>query len=129
VFAIGVVCLRACVRSRMIVCTLRRMTGRESRVVVVVVVVVVVFVVFLLPFLLPLPDGHRETPARNTPHADAHPRTQPRNTQTRTTRAHAHGARPEPYEAAKGAHAIAIMTEWDQFRSDQLDYKRLYDGA
>lgn len=31
----------------------------------------------------------------------------------------------DPYEAAKGAHAIAIMTEWDEFTT--LDYKRMYD--
>ena len=30
----------------------------------------------------------------------------------------------DPYEAAKGAHAIAILTEWSQFA--QLDYARIY---
>lgn len=30
----------------------------------------------------------------------------------------------DPYEAAKGAHAIAIMTEWNDYRV--LDYKRIY---
>jgi UDPglucose 6-dehydrogenase len=30
----------------------------------------------------------------------------------------------DPYEAAKGAHAIAILTEWDEFRG--LDYARMY---
>jgi len=30
----------------------------------------------------------------------------------------------DPYECAKGAHAIAIMTEWDEFRT--LDFERLY---
>ena len=30
----------------------------------------------------------------------------------------------DPYEAAKGAHAIAIMTEWDEFRD--LDYAKMY---
>lgn len=30
----------------------------------------------------------------------------------------------DPYEAAAGAHAIAIMTEWDEFR--ELDYARMY---
>jgi UDP-glucose 6-dehydrogenase len=31
---------------------------------------------------------------------------------------------PDPYTAAQGAHAIAIMTEWDEFKT--LDYERLY---
>ncbi len=30
----------------------------------------------------------------------------------------------DPYEAAQGAHALAIMTEWDQYR--ELDYKKIY---
>ena len=29
-----------------------------------------------------------------------------------------------PYESAKGAHAIALLTEWDEFKT--LDYSRLY---
>ena len=32
----------------------------------------------------------------------------------------------DPYEAAKGAHAIAVMTEWKCFR--ELDYKRIFDS-
>lgn len=32
----------------------------------------------------------------------------------------------DPYEAAKGAHAIALMTEWDVYK--ELDYKRIYDS-
>jgi len=32
----------------------------------------------------------------------------------------------DPYEAVKGAHAIAIMTEWDEFRD--YDYKKMYDA-
>jgi UDPglucose 6-dehydrogenase len=32
--------------------------------------------------------------------------------------------REDPYEAACGCHAIAIMTEWDLYRN--LDYKKLY---
>ena len=32
----------------------------------------------------------------------------------------------DPYEAAKGAHAIAVMTEWDEFKN--YDYQKLYDG-
>ena len=31
---------------------------------------------------------------------------------------------PDVYRAAEGAHAIAVMTEWDQYRD--LDYKRIY---
>jgi len=30
----------------------------------------------------------------------------------------------DPYEAAAGAHAIAILTEWDEFRT--LDYAKMY---
>ena len=33
---------------------------------------------------------------------------------------------PDPYLAAKNAHAIAILTEWPQFT--QLDYERIYQG-
>ncbi len=32
----------------------------------------------------------------------------------------------DPYEAAKGAHAIAVVTEWDSFKS--LDYKKIFDS-
>ncbi|QSH41931.1 nucleotide sugar dehydrogenase [Lentisphaerota bacterium ZTH] len=32
----------------------------------------------------------------------------------------------DPYKAAEGAHAIAILTEWKHFRD--LDYERLYDS-
>jgi len=31
----------------------------------------------------------------------------------------------DPYEASKEAHALAIMTEWDQYQS--LDYSRIYN--
>ncbi len=31
-----------------------------------------------------------------------------------------------PYEAAEGAHAVLILTEWDEFR--ELDYKRIRKG-
>jgi UDPglucose 6-dehydrogenase len=31
---------------------------------------------------------------------------------------------PDPYVAAKNAHAIAILTEWSQYT--QLDYERIY---
>ncbi len=30
------------------------------------------------------------------------------------------------YDAAKGAHALAILTEWDEFKD--LDYQRIYDS-
>merc|ERR1711998_645883 len=32
----------------------------------------------------------------------------------------------DPYIACAGAHAIAILTEWDEFKT--LDYKRIYDS-
>jgi len=32
----------------------------------------------------------------------------------------------DPYEAAKDADAIAIMTEWDLYKT--LDYKRIFDS-
>ncbi|WP_158856661.1 UDP-glucose 6-dehydrogenase [Lunatibacter salilacus] len=32
----------------------------------------------------------------------------------------------DPYEAAKGAHAIALMTEWDEFKT--YDWQRIYDN-
>ncbi|XP_074317018.1 UDP-glucose 6-dehydrogenase 1-like [Silene latifolia] len=32
----------------------------------------------------------------------------------------------DPYEAARDAHGICILTEWDEFKS--LDYKKIYDG-
>lgn len=31
---------------------------------------------------------------------------------------------PSAYEAAQDAHAIAILTEWDEFK--QLDYEKIY---
>jgi UDPglucose 6-dehydrogenase len=33
---------------------------------------------------------------------------------------------PDPYRAAEGAHAIAVITEWDLYRD--LDYERIYDS-
>ncbi len=32
----------------------------------------------------------------------------------------------DPYEACRGAHAVVILTEWDAFRNDRLDYARIY---
>ena len=32
---------------------------------------------------------------------------------------------PDPYTAARGAHAIAILTEWHQFT--ELDYEAIHD--
>lgn len=32
----------------------------------------------------------------------------------------------DPYEAAKGSHAIAVMTEWDEFKT--YDWQRVYDN-
>jgi len=32
----------------------------------------------------------------------------------------------DPYEAAKGAHAIAVLTEWDLY--SELDYQKLYES-
>jgi len=32
----------------------------------------------------------------------------------------------DPYKAAEGAHAIAIMTEWDEFK--EFDYQKMYDS-
>ncbi|MEY3000770.1 MAG: UDP-glucose 6-dehydrogenase TuaD, partial [Verrucomicrobiota bacterium] len=34
----------------------------------------------------------------------------------------------DPQTAADGAHAIAILTEWDAFRSEHLDYAQLFKG-
>jgi UDPglucose 6-dehydrogenase len=33
---------------------------------------------------------------------------------------------PDPYQAAAGAHAIVLLTHWDEFRA--LDYRRLFDS-
>jgi UDPglucose 6-dehydrogenase len=32
----------------------------------------------------------------------------------------------DPYEACKDVHAIAILTEWDEFKT--LDWQRIYDN-
>lgn len=33
---------------------------------------------------------------------------------------------PDPYKAAEGAHALAILTEWQEYTD--LDYRRIYDS-
>jgi UDPglucose 6-dehydrogenase len=33
-----------------------------------------------------------------------------------------------PYEAAIGAAAVVIVTEWDDFRCDKMDYRKIYEG-
>ncbi len=32
---------------------------------------------------------------------------------------------PDPYEAARGAHAVAVLTDWDAYR--ELDYERIFE--
>ena len=48
--------------------------------------------------------------------------------ETRTTVANEKGISfsEDPYEACKGAHAIAILTEWDEFKT--YDWQRIYDN-
>ena len=31
----------------------------------------------------------------------------------------------DPYQAIDGAHAVLVLTEWDEFA--ELDYKRIYE--
>ncbi len=31
----------------------------------------------------------------------------------------------DPYQATKDAHAVLVLTEWDEFKD--LDYKKIYD--
>ena len=33
---------------------------------------------------------------------------------------------PDPYQAAAGAHAVALLTEWKEYKT--LDYKKIFDG-
>lgn len=33
---------------------------------------------------------------------------------------------PDPYAAARGAHALAVLTEWKEYR--ELDYQRIFDA-
>jgi UDPglucose 6-dehydrogenase len=33
-----------------------------------------------------------------------------------------------PYDAAVGAAAVVIATEWDEFRCDQMNYRKVYEG-
>jgi UDPglucose 6-dehydrogenase len=39
--------------------------------------------------------------------------------------AHEVSIHKDPYEAAKGAHAIALLTEWDAYRMENMDYARI----
>jgi len=32
----------------------------------------------------------------------------------------------DPYKVCEGAHAVAVLTEWDEFKT--YDWKRIYDG-
>ena len=32
----------------------------------------------------------------------------------------------DPYQACYGAHAVAVLTEWDEFK--ELDFKRIFDS-
>ncbi|EIE82514.1 hypothetical protein G6F46_005719 [Rhizopus delemar] len=34
----------------------------------------------------------------------------------------------DAYEATKGADAVVIVTEWDEFKSDVLDYSKIYEN-
>lgn len=33
---------------------------------------------------------------------------------------------PDPYKAAEGAHAVALLTEWKEYKT--LDYQKIFDG-
>ena len=33
----------------------------------------------------------------------------------------------DPYEAAEGVHAVALLTEWDALKMDQTDYTRIFN--
>ena len=33
---------------------------------------------------------------------------------------------PDPYKAAAGAHAVALLTEWKEYQT--LDYKKIFDS-
>lgn len=33
---------------------------------------------------------------------------------------------PDPYEAVRGAHAVAILTDWDCYKT--MDYKKVFDS-
>ena len=34
----------------------------------------------------------------------------------------------DAYAAADKAHAIALLTEWDELREDQTDYRKIFDS-
>jgi len=48
--------------------------------------------------------------------------------ETRTSEKNSNGVTSfeDPYEACKDAHAVAVLTEWDEFA--QYDWKKIYDG-
>jgi UDPglucose 6-dehydrogenase len=48
--------------------------------------------------------------------------------ETRTAEENKRGLKiaKDPYEACKGAHAVAVLTEWDEFK--EYDWQRIYDG-
>ena len=47
--------------------------------------------------------------------------------ETRSTEKNANGVSvvSDPYEVCKGAHAIALLTEWDEFK--KYDWQKIYD--
>jgi len=48
------------------------------------------------------------------------------NTRTESENANAVQYVQDPYDACTGAHAVAVLTEWDEFKS--YDWKRIYDS-
>jgi len=64
--------------------------------------------------------GENRTPGEN--------RTHPRVIHVLTGVKSRVGVVGSPYEAAADAAAVVIATEWDVFRCDQMDYRRVYDG-
>lgn len=48
------------------------------------------------------------------------------NTRTQEENDHLLTFEEDPYEAVKGAHAVAVITEWDEFKT--LDWKKIYQS-